>query len=281
MTEEQRRSLASSPRGGGLVLKTTCAGTLATVLWACGLAAGPAVLAQEETGNDAGPVIPAQVDTILRSMSDLLASAKGLSLRAEIVHDDALESGLLIQRNALLEVVADRPAHIHGMLTEGNERRKLWSDGKTATLYDVTRKVFTRTKVSGEIGPTLDLLAEKYGLSLPLADLFYENPYEVLTANIGRAYYIGHSKVDGVTCHQLAVTQEAIDWQLWVDAGVRPVPRRLVLVYKLLPGSPRYMATVTSLDLRSSPMPGSFTPTLHDDAEEMELLEVQTIVNPE
>ena len=269
LPREGRASTARLPLGG-----------TAALIAACGLGLGLPAAAQEDKEESATSAIPAQVETILRSMSELLGSAKGLSLRAEIIQDDALESGLLIQRTATLEVVADRPGSIQGLLSEGNERRKLWSDGKTATLYDITNNVFTRTKVPGKIGPTLDFLAEKYGLSMPLGDLFYENPYEVLTANIGQAFYIGYSEVDGVTCHQLAFTQDAIDWQLWVEAGVRPVPRRLVIVYKLLPGSPRYMATVTSLDLRSSPLPGSFNPILRDDAEEMEMLEIQSLVSP-
>lgn len=254
------------------------AGAVVGLLLTC----GPPAVAQEEDADGATASFPTQAGAILQSMSDLLGAAKGLSLRAEIIHDDALDSGLLIERSATLEVVADRLGNsIHGVLNEGGERRKLWSDGKTATLFDASHNVFTSTKVPGKIGPTLDFLSEKYGLSLPLADFLFDNPYEALTGNVERAFYIGHSEVNGITCHQLAFTQDAIDWQLWIEAGVRPVPRRLVIVYKLLPGSPRYMADITSLDLRSTPLPGRFVPIIPDDADEMELLEIQTLASPE
>jgi hypothetical protein len=255
-------------------------GAMAGILLACSVGVGIPAAGQVAAVDTAEPVHPTQVEAIMRSMSDLLGSSKGLSLRAQVIHDDALDSGVLVQRSATLELVIDRPAGIHAVLTEGAEQRKLWSDGKTATLFDVSSKIYSRTKVPGKIGPTLDFLMEKYGLSLPLADFLFEKPYEALMGHVGRAYYIGLVEVDGAMCHQLAFTQDSIDWQLWVEAGVRPVPRRLLIVYKRLPGSPRYLATVSDLELRSAPFPGSFVPILPDDADELELLEVVTIVTP-
>ena len=160
-----RASTTRLPFGGAVAL-----------IAACGLGLAIPAAARETEEGSSSSAIPSQVETILHSMSALLGSAKGLSLRAEIIHDDALESGLLIQRTATLEVVADRPGSIQGVLSEGDERRKLWSDGKNATLYDITNNVYTRTKVPGKFGPTLDFRAEKYGLSLPWGAIVYEYP---------------------------------------------------------------------------------------------------------
>lgn len=269
------------PESGRVLPRSPLIGAAAGLLLTYGLGLGFTAVAQEESDPAAAKPIPSQVDSILRNMSDLLATSKGLTLRAEILQDDALDSGLLVQRSSTLEVVISRPGSIHAVLNENGARRELWSDGDTATLFDADLNVFSQTKVPGEIGSILDFLSEKHGQSLPLADLFFENPYQALIGDVGRAFYIGLTEVDGVICHQLAFSQDAIDWQIWIEAGVRPLPRRLAITYKLLPGNPHFMATITHLDLSGSPHSGSFVPILPDDVQEMELLETPSLVIPE
>ena len=277
---QDKQTMKAPPRADWSLRRSPLMGAASGLLLACSLGVGVPVVAQGDRDEIVTRSIPSQVDAILHGMSDLLGSSKGLTLRAEIIHDDALESGLLVQRVATLEIVIDRPGSIHGVMTEGGEQRKLWCDGKNATLYDLAHNVFTQTEVPGKIGPALDFLMEKYGISLPLADFLFEDPYEALTGNVERAIYVGQAEVDGVTCHQLVFSQDAIDWQLWVEAGVRPAPRRLLIVYKLLPGSPRYIATLSDLRLRSTSFPVSFTPILPDDADEIEMLEIKSVVDP-
>lgn len=274
---EDQQGLVGFRVSGGSAPRRSRAGLVAGVFLACSLGLGWSGAAPEAKDESAVPLIAPRVDAILRGMSDLLASSKRITLRAEIIQDDALDSGFLVQRASTLEVLIDRPEGIHAVMDEGGERRELWSDGKTATLFDHYHNVFSRTKVPGKIGPTLDFLMENYGVSIPLADFFVEAPHAALTGEVDHGFYVGQVELGGVTCHHLGFTQEAIDWQLWVEAGVRPLPRRLVITYKLLPGSPRYMATVTAIDLRSTVIPGNFTPFLSEDAEELDLLEMESV----
>jgi hypothetical protein len=45
--------------------------------------------------------------------------------------------------------------------------------------------------------------------------------------------------INGHTYHQLAFTEPSADWQLWVEPGKTPLPRRVEIVYKTQPGAPR------------------------------------------
>ncbi len=48
----------------------------------------------------------------------------------------------------------------------------------------------------------------------------------------------------------LAFVQDEIDWQIWIQAGPRPVPRKLVITYKNEPGSPQYVARLFGWDFQ-------------------------------
>jgi hypothetical protein len=41
---------------------------------------------------------------------------------------------------------------------------------------------------------------------------------------------IGPATVRGTPCDQYAFRQDGLDWQLWIQRGDKPLPRRLVLV---------------------------------------------------
>ena len=52
----------------------------------------------------------------------------------------------------------------------------------------------------------------------------------------------------GVPCEHLAFTQGNIDWQLWIEDGPRPVPRKFVITYKDEPDSPQFTAVFSNWD---------------------------------
>jgi hypothetical protein len=41
-------------------------------------------------------------------------------------------------------------------------------------------------------------------------------------------------------CHHLAFQQRQIDWQVWVDAGDKPLPLKFLLTYRRMPGEPQF-----------------------------------------
>jgi len=229
----------------------------------------------------AEPEIPSKVEAVLQKMSRHLDAAKALELKADVLFDDLIDAGVYIQRSSTLDLAVDRSAGLHAVLDTEEHLRKLWIRGKTATLFDVDANIVSTASVPGKIGPALDLLMKKFDVSLPLGDFVRRNPYKALTANLGGAIHAGYAEVEGVRCHHLVFTQSNIDWQLWVDAGPQCIPRRLLITYKLLPGCPRYMATITELNLHSSLPAEVFKPAVPDDAERIDLLEVKAAKTPE
>jgi hypothetical protein len=54
---------------------------------------------------------------------------------------------------------------------------------------------------------------------------------------------IGPSQVGGVTCGHYAFRQDGLDWQVWIQMGEYPLPRKLVLTTLTDDARPQYVAT--------------------------------------
>jgi hypothetical protein len=198
--------------------------------------------------SSAGAVAPgvgAQADRMLREMSEYLRTAGEFTFHADISYDSVLTSGEKIQYGGASDIAVRRPNRLH-VETRGDElQRRIFFDGRTITLYDVAVGVYAVTAVPAEIDKAVDHLFEKHGFSVPVADLVYADPYAILTENVQSGSLVGRHAVDGVPCYHLAFSQETIDWQIWIEDGPRPVPRKLVITYKNEPGSPQYAARLS------------------------------------
>jgi hypothetical protein len=70
-----------------------------------------------------------------------------------------------------------------------------------------------------------------------------------LTSPADFGVYVGLHEVDGVLCHHLALANDFLEWQIWVDAGKEALPRKMVINYKDEPGEPQYTARFLSWNL--------------------------------
>jgi hypothetical protein len=72
-------------------------------------------------------------------------------------------------------------------------------------------------------------LEDRYDIDLPLVDLFRWGTKEGNTDQITSAIDLGPSTIDGVTCEQYLFRQDGLDWQLWIQRGEFPLPKKIVI----------------------------------------------------
>ena len=60
------------------------------------------------------------------------------------------------------------------------------------------------------------------------------------------AKHIGLGVIDGMKCEHLAFRNHDTDWQLWVETGDRPIPRKLVITSKTMNSAPQYTIRIKS-----------------------------------
>lgn len=203
--------------------------------------AGATPLAAQAAGREAVGLTAGQ---ILQEMSDYLGSAEELSFEADVSYDE-VSNDQMLQYGGIVQAGLRRPDGLRVQFDGDVRTLEIVFDGRTFTVHDAARNVYATAEQSGSIDHALDTLNDRYGFTVPLADLFYSEPYEALTASVESGRVVGRRVIDGAPCHHLAFSQESIDWQIWVEIGGRPVPRQLVITYKEEAGAPQYIARLS------------------------------------
>jgi hypothetical protein len=189
----------------------------------------------QAAGDDAGQ--------ILKAMSDYLAAQKTISLTfdsdIEVITPD-LEKIQFASSGTLL---LHRPNEIKVTRTGGYSDVELFFDGKVLTVYGKNINSYTQLDAPGSVDQLIDTLRGR-GLALPGADLLLGNVHETLMADVLSAKHIGRGVIGGVECEHLAFRNQDTDWQLWVEVGANPIPRKFVITSKAVGGSPQYTLVI-------------------------------------
>jgi hypothetical protein len=147
-------------------------------------------------------------------------------------------------------VALRRPDRLAGDASGDALNRSFYYDGQTFSAIDKEQNVWASGTVPPTIDEALDTVLEQTGTVLPLADFLYADAYERLMAHVQRGAYLGIHEAAGVPCHHLSFEQATIDWQLWIDAGAEPLPRKLVIAYKTEDEVPQYSVTIRKWNMK-------------------------------
>ena len=85
--------------------------------------------------------------------------------------------------------------------------------------------------------------------------------------------YVGLNDAAGVDCDHLAFIQENADWQVWIDHGKKPLPRKIVITYKQLPTQPQWGAVFSNWRFDRQLPASLFEPTLPKGAIKTDFVE--------
>jgi hypothetical protein len=201
-------------------------------------------------------VNPDAIDA-LKAMSAYLHTLKSFSVHAEASTDEVLESGQKIQFVNTVSLRARLPDHLRVDILSDRKQREIYYNGKTVTQYAPRLKYYASVAAPGTVRETLQAAAQKYDLDLPLADLFFWASDQTGIDAIQSALYVGPSRVAGVTCDHYAFRQAGVDWQIWIESGKSPLPRKLVITTLDEPAQPQYTAQL-NWDLKAAVAESSF-----------------------
>jgi len=217
-----------------------------------------AAAAQEPPPPPIEPDLPLQarlveprVDELVRKMSDRLAKASSFALEAEELYDEVPKHLPRQQLTAVRRVALRRPDRFAGDVSGDALNRSYWYDGKAFSVLDKEQHTWTSGTVPGTIDAALDWIFDTTGTVVPLADFAYADVYSRLMGAVQRGVYLGIHEAAGVPCHHLSFEQATIDWQLWIDAGPEPLPRKLVIAYKTEDEVPQYAVTIRKWNLEA------------------------------
>jgi hypothetical protein len=196
-------------------------------------------------------LVEPRVDELVRQMSERLAALTAFALEAEEVYDEVPEHSPRRQLSNLRHVALRRPNRLVGDAAGDALNRSFWYDGKTFSALDKEQHVWASGAVPPTIDEALDWVFEQTGTVIPLADFLYADSYSRLMNDVQRGAYLGVHDAAGVPCHHLSFEQATIDWQLWIDAGPDPLPRKLVIAYKTEDEVPQYTVTIRKWNIEA------------------------------
>jgi hypothetical protein len=224
-----------------MVRKILALGLLALALGA------PSAIAQSEPQSTQKPaanaVDPASIQA-LKDMGAFLQTLNRFRVSTEVTGERVLADGQKLQRTATADMDVDRPNRLRALMRSARSERQLFYDGKTVSLYTPAQKYYGTLEFNGTIGELINRLEEKYGVQLPLEDLFLWGTPAAPLDKIESAMNAGQDFVDGDLCDHYAFRQGKLDWQIWIMTGSKPLPRKVVIVNRADEARPQSVSMI-------------------------------------
>jgi hypothetical protein len=177
---------------------------------------------------------------LLKAMTDYTAAQKSISATFDSDIEVVTPELEKIQFTSSGKLQLTRPDKLRIRRTGGYADVELVYDGKTISIYGNNAKAYAQAELAGTIDQLVDVIQAKSGAAMPGTDLLLSNAYDEMTSNVVAAWHIGQGVIDGVECEHLAFRGVDTDWQIWIETGARPVPRKYVITSKTLAGAPQY-----------------------------------------
>ena len=222
--------------------------TLLASILAATLAAAPAHAEAQEKDAKA----------ILKAMSDYVGSRKSIQLAFDSDIEIITPQLEKIQFTNSGEALVSRPDKLRAHRVGGYADVALFFDGKTVSIYGKHLNGYAQFDAPGTVDGLIEILRQGHGIALPGSDLLLSNSYDRLVAGVQEAKHIGRGVIDGVECEHLAFRNFDTDWQLWVEVGKRPIPRKLVITSKTLNSAPQYTLRVKKWKTGIEPLTDAF-----------------------
>lgn len=187
--------------------------------------------------------LPARADdpaSLLKAMTDYLGGQKDLSASFESDIEIITPELQKIQFTSSGQIKLSRPDKLRVTRTGGYSDVELVYDGKTVSLYGKDAKSYVQADVQGTVDQMIAGMQAHSGLGMPGTDLILSNAFDELMATTIEGKHIGLGVIDGVECEHLAFRTPDADWQIWIQPGTKPVPRKYVITSKTLTGAPQY-----------------------------------------
>ena len=209
---------------------------------------------------------------LVEQMSARLASAKTVTATTTEVRDIVRVSGSKESVSQTGVYTVRRPDRFYAKMT-GGRGLETWYNGKTLTIAAHPDKVFAQAPMPETIDRTLDAIAERYDMALPMGDLFYSSAAKALLSDTATGGYVGQENVGTTPAVHLAFKDVGVDWDVWLPVQGDPLPLRLKVVQKSRKGQPVIDLTFTSWDLAPQITDATFVPKVPAEYEGIALVQ--------
>lgn len=202
--------------------------------------------------------IDPRADKLLKASTAYLASQKQFSVDARSTIEVVLVSGQKIQFDHTARLSVQRPNRLRATRRGDLVDQDFYYDGKSLTLHNPTEKFYASVAAPDTVEKMLDFARESLDIVAPAGDLIYRDAYQILMQDVTQGFVVGKGVVEGARCDHLAFRAPHVDWQIWIQEGKQPVPRKLVITSRDVAGEPQFAVVMTKWNLAPKFAEGTF-----------------------
>lgn len=181
----------------------------------------------------------------LKKMSQYLMSLNTLQIKSDASIDMVTADGQRIQFDGTTEYKVRRPGFAISFKSD-SKSRDFYYDGKQFTMYAPNLGYYATVAAPATNREALDTIYNKYGIRLPLEDLFRWNDVGNERAkNFRSAMVLGPVTLDGVKTMHYAFREPDVDWEVWIQDGDQPLPRKFSIVDRTDSARPTFTARLS------------------------------------
>ena len=208
--------------------------------------AAPGAIAQPAPAGTAAPanaVDPASIQA-LRDMGKFLQTLQRFEVSTELSGERVLADGQKLQHTATADLDVERPNKLRAVMLSARSERQLFYDGKSVTLYTPAQKYYSTVDFTGTIGELISRLKDRFGVEVPLSDLFLWGTPAAPLDKIESAMNAGQDFIGDDLCDHYAFRQANVDWQIWITTGSKPLPRKVVITNRADEARPQSVSLI-------------------------------------
>jgi hypothetical protein len=221
------------------------------------------------------PQVAPLADKLLTQACEVLGSAKAFSFHAEITFDQVLPPATKVQFAGAMDFALQRPGELAVDYQSDLGAKELWYQNGDLTIFDPPHMVYATAAMPPSIDGMLEHAAAINNIAIPLSDLAYSDPCQRIRKQVIFGGYVGVNDVNGIACDHLAFSSAKVDLQLWLQHSGKLLPRKIVINYRIQPGSPEYAAVLSHWKFPIKIPSSLFHPPLPKNAKKIDILNVK------
>ncbi len=206
------------------------------------------MLAVAESGSP--PAVDPNALEPLRRMSDTLSAAPAFTFHSNTIFEVPAPTGQFITLFSVGKVSLKRPDRLRGEMGGDAPHFDFYYDGETVSAFAPGPDVYSSKSAPGTIDEMLAGLRNETGIRVATAPLLVTDPYSTLTKDLTSAVIVGPSIVDGADCTHLAFRSPGVNWEIWLEANSRALPRRIATTFTDRENFPRTVVEFSHWNLR-------------------------------
>ncbi|MCU0976975.1 MAG: DUF2092 domain-containing protein [Steroidobacteraceae bacterium] len=191
-----------------------------------------------------------QATQLLKRMTDYVGQLPRFSVDTAATVEAVLITGQKLQFNSTTRATLQRPDKLRSERVGDVLSQLFYYDGRTVTIYNPQDGYYATVPAPATIDAMLDFAREKLDVVAPAGDLLTLDAYERLMDGVTEGFVVGKSAIGGVRCDHLAFRSGDIDWQIWIEDGERPLPRKFVITSLDVERAPQFEVVMSNWSLK-------------------------------